>query len=105
MQAMLSIVQAQYETRPGSHTMETSRFLIGAGAEHPARHVEVKTLDGLRAQVGSYGTEVAAALPDLSFRVYVRVAKGSRKLPGFDAMERADYFGGKAWMRTVAREV
>lgn len=64
---------------------------------------EAKTLDQVRRAVARFGEAVAASHPGRSFTVSVGVAKGCRKLNGFDAPNRSDGLGQERWMQTVTK--
>ncbi len=95
-----TIVLSAYPGRctPGGHELALS---IGVGA--PQRRVEVTNLLGVIEAVAAFGRDLQAANPAASFEVSARVVAG-RKPRGFDAADKADGFGGRAFLRSDVDE-
>jgi len=69
----------------------------------PQRRVEVTDLLGVIEAVAAFGRDVQGANPAASFEVSTRVIAG-RKPRGFDAADKADVFGGRAFLRSDVDE-
>ena len=91
-----TIVLAAYPGRctPGGHELALS---IGVAVPH--RRVEVTNLVSVIEAVAAFGRDVQAANPAESFEVSTRVVAG-RKPRGFDAADKANAFGGRAFLRS-----
>jgi hypothetical protein len=91
-----TIVLSAYPGRsiPGGRELA---FSIGVGV--PKRRVEVTDLLGVIEAVAAFGRDVHGANPAASFEVSTRVIAG-RKPRGFDAADKADAFGGRAFLRS-----
>ncbi len=76
-------------------------FSLGVGV--PKRRVEVTDLLGVIKAVAAFGRDVQGANPAASFEVSTRVIAG-RKPRGFDAADKADAFGGRAFLRSDVDE-
>lgn len=63
--------------------------------------VTVQRTDQVATAVRAFGERVRAEHPDASFKIRLRVAKGQRKPPGYDAAEKAGAFGTDAFMHVV----
>ncbi len=94
---MATIVMTAY---PGCRT-ERGGYQVCMSLAKPAprRIVEVKKVADVAGHVRSFGEAVRAANPSASFMVSARVANGQRKPAGFDAANKLDGFGGKAFLR------
>ena len=69
---------------------------ISGGA--PSRRFDIKDLLSVIEVVARFGRDVETANPGASFEVTTRVVAG-RKPRGFDAADKADAFGGCAFLR------
>jgi hypothetical protein len=58
-------------------------------------------LGDIAAEVKAFGERVRAQAPDASFIINLRVAKGHRKFPGYDAADRAGTFGQDAFIHVI----
>ena len=95
-----TIVLSAYPGRstPGGRALALS---IRVGA--PQRLVEVTDLLGVIEAVAAFGRDVQGANPAARFEVSTRVIAG-RKPRGFDAADKADGFGGRAFLRSDVDE-
>ncbi len=91
-----TIVLSAYPGRSTAGGRELA-FSIGVGA--PQRRVQVTDLLGVIEAVAAFGRDVQAANPAASFEVSTSVIAG-RKPRGFDAADKADGFGGRAFPRS-----
>jgi len=91
-----TIVLSAYPGRctPGGHELALS-----IGVAVPQRRVEVTDLVSVIEAVANFGRDVQAANPAASFEVSTRVVAG-RKPRGFDAADKVDAFGGRAFLRS-----
>lgn len=91
-----TIVLSAYPGRctPGGHELALS-IVVAV----PQRRVEVTDLVSVIEAVAAFGRDVQAANPAASFEVSTRVVAG-RKPRGFDAADKVDAFGGRAFLRS-----
>jgi len=95
-----TIVLSAYPGRSTPGGREVA-FSIGVGV--PQRRIEVTDLLGVIKAVAAFGRDVQTANPTASFEVTARVTAG-RKPRGFDAADKADAFGGRAFLRSDVDE-
>jgi hypothetical protein len=88
---------------PGRSTQAAHELAFSIGVGVPKRRVEVTDLHGVIEAVAAFGRDVQAANPAASFEVTARVTAG-RKPRGFDAADKADAFGGRAFLRSDVDE-
>jgi hypothetical protein len=91
-------------------TLPATRRLTRAGVE-TAYNLSAPTLANetivfhrlgdIAAEVKAFGERVRACAPNASFIINLRVAKGHRKFPGFDAADRAGTFGQDAFLHVI----
>ena len=73
---------------------------LSIGGAVPQRRVEVTDLVSVIEAVAGFGRDVQAANPAASFEVSTRVVAG-RKPRGFDAADKVDAFGGRAFLPSM----
>jgi len=88
---------------PGRYTAGGRELAFSIGVGVPQRRVEVTDLIGVIKAVTAFGRAVQAANPAASFEVSTTVIAG-RKPRGFDAADKADGFGGRAFLRSDVDE-
>ena len=88
---------------PGRYTEGGRELAFSIGVDVPKRRAEVTDLLSVRKAVAAFGRAVQAANPGASFEVSTRVIDG-RKPRGFDAADKADAFGGRAFLRSDVDE-
>ena len=86
-------------SQPGTARSNAIALALSIGVGVPQRRVEVTDLLGVIEAVAAFGRDVQAANPAASFEVSTRVVAG-RKPRGFDAADKADAFGGRAFLRS-----
>ena len=84
---------------PGRRTPGGRELALSIGVAVPQRRVEVTDLVSVIEAVAAFGRDVQAANPAASFEVSMRVVAG-RKPRGFDAADKVDAFGGRAFLRS-----
>ena len=84
---------------PGRSTPGGRELAFSLGVGVPKRRIEVTDVLGVIEAVAAFGRDVQAANPAASFEVSTRVIAG-RKPRGFDAADKADAFGGRAFLRS-----
>ena len=84
---------------PGRCTPGGYQLALSIGGAIPQRRVEVTDLVSVIEAVAAFGRDVRAANPAASFKVSTRVVAG-RKPRGFDAADKVDAFGGRAFLRS-----
>ena len=84
---------------PGRYTPGGHELALSIGVAVPQRRVEVTDLVSVIEAVAAFGHDVQAANPAASFEVSTRVVAG-RKPRGFDAADKVDAFGGRAFLRS-----
>jgi hypothetical protein len=84
---------------PGRYTAGVHELAFSLGVGAPQRRVEVTDLLAVIKAVAAFGRDVQAANPAASFEVSTSVIAG-RKPRGFDAADKADGFGGRAFLRS-----
>lgn len=101
----LSTCDAHFEETAGrGYTVECASFGIGEPEQFPRQTIECTTLASVSAAVEAYGAAAMQAAPSRSFIVVIIVARGSRKMAGFDAAYRSKpYLGTKQWMQTIVK--
>ena len=93
----LTTMPATKEQHRGYMTTTINLFGPSLGLEQ----VTVQRTDQVAAAVRAFGERVRAEHPDASFKILLRVAKGQRKPPGFDAAAKVGAFGTDAFMHIV----
>ena len=88
---------------PGRRVPGGRQLALCIGKRVPQRRLDVTDLPGVIEAVAAFGRDVLAANPGASFEVSARVVAG-RKPRGFDAADRADGFGGHAFLRADVDE-
>ena len=84
---------------PGRCIRGGYELALSIGGAIPQRRVEVTDLVSVIEAVADFGRDVQAANPAASFEVSTRVVAG-RKPRGFDATDKVDAFGGRAFLRS-----
>ena len=84
---------------PGRCTPGGYELALSIGVAVPQRRVEVTDLVSVIEAVAAFGRDVQVANPTASFEVSTRVVAG-RKPRGFDAADKVDAFGGRAFLRS-----
>ena len=84
---------------PGRRTPGGHELALSIGVAVPQRRLEVTDLVSVIEAVAAFGRDVQAANPAASFEVSTRVVAG-RKPRGFDAADKVDAFGGRAFLRS-----
>jgi hypothetical protein len=88
---------------PGRRVSSGRQIAMCIGERVPQRRLEVTDLLGVIEAVTIFGRDILAANPGASFEVSARVVAG-RKPRGFDAADRANGFGGEAFLRSDVDE-
>lgn len=97
-------VTIKLTTMPGTKEQGphyTTRTFDLFGPSLGLEQITVQRTDQVAAAVRAFGERVRAEHPDASFTILLRVAKGQRKPPGYDAAEKAGAFGEDAFMQVV----
>ncbi len=84
---------------PGRYAPSGREIALSIAGGAPQRRIQVTDLSSVIEAVAASGRDVQAANPAASFEVLATVIAG-RKPRGFNAAEKADALGGRAFLRS-----